>query len=371
MLHPIEPPTCMPELEILICLQQKLLDFAVINSTYSEADFRRAMGDDFVNWLIGFKSPGVKTPKIINRFFQELHAYVKCSAQEKAQILQDFVSDQNYYQMISDGSFSFSLLPQKSDAHAKASECLGEFYEFLGIGFPAILVGQPAGSPPFKKESVISGCKANNPNIEYVCPCCDNAFTDSATANEQGYTLEHYFPMSLYPSICLHPLNLVPMCSGCNARKKDIDPLNPSVAPLVRVAYEEVFHPIARPVRRHADLSFQSRPTVPDEMKFVSSNPPTYTNSIAAYKILYQIPDRWEANWKRVDKQVTSYLRRALRRLNSPLIDQPLFEVALQDAITELEDDVGQNHLCYPAVKWLSWARTNKMQDLMQSFVES
>jgi hypothetical protein len=162
------------------------------------------------------------------------------------------------------------------------------------------------------------------------------------------------------------------MCSGCNARKKDIDPLNPSVTPLIRVAYEEVFHPVARPVRQHADLSFENRPSVPDEMKFVPSNPPpTYENSIAAYRILYQIPDRWETNWKRVDRQVSSYLQRALRRLNTPSIDQALFDTALQEAITEMEGDVGQNHLCYPAFKWLSWARAHKFQDLMQSFVPS
>lgn len=372
MLHPINPPTCIPELEALIGLQQKMLDFAVANSTYSEAAFRAAVGDEFVNWLLSFKSPGVKTPKVINRFFQELHAYLHCPTPEKTQILQDFVTDQSYFQRISDGSFSFSLLPQKSDAHARAGECLGEFYEFLGMGFPAILVGHPAGSLPFRKESVINGCKANNPNIEYVCPCCDNAFTDSATANEQGYTLEHYFPKSLYPSICLHPLNLVPMCSGCNARKKDIDPLNPSVTPIIRIAYEEVFHPVARPVRRHADLNFHARPSVPDEMMFMASNPPpTYVNSIVAYRILYQIPDRWEKAWLRVDWQVKNHIKRALGRIGTQPIDEKIFDAAIQEAITELDDELGQNHLCYPALKWLSWARTHKFQDLMQSFVPS
>lgn len=372
MLHPINPPTCISELEALIGLQQKMLDFAVANSTYSEAAFRSAVGDDFVNWLLSISRAGGKVAKPVNSFFQELGIYLRFPGAEKNQILQDFISDQTYYQRISDNRFSFSLLPSKSASYTSASTCLIKFYEFLGIGYPLPLVGHPAGASAFKKVDVINGYKASNADIEYVCPCCDQTFTDSPGSNEEGYTLDHFFPKSLYPSICLHPLNLVPMCSGCNNRKGEIDPLNPTSIPAISVSYNESFHPLARPVRQHANLSFQARSSPPDAMMFVSHNPsPTYQNSIAAYKILYQIPDRWETNWKRVDRQVSSYLQRALRRLNTPLIDQPLFDSALQDAITELEGDVGQNHLCYPAVKWLSWARVNKFQDLMQSFVPS
>jgi hypothetical protein len=372
MLHPLKPPSCESELEALISLQQKTLEFASANNNYSETAFRAAVGNGFVNWLLDFKSPGVQTPKPVNRFFQELNIYLKCSTPEKTQILQDFINDQRYYKEISKSSFSFSLLPKRSDAHSKAGHCLVLFYDFLGIGYPPALVGHSVGSAVFKKESVIDGCKDKNPDVEYVCPCCDNAFTDSANANEQGYTLEHYFPRSLYPSICLHSFNLIPMCSGCNSRKGDFDPLNPSLAPLILVGYEEVFHPIARPVRYLAHLSFQPRTSVPDEMQFVSSNPPpTYENSIAAYKMLYKIPDRWEKNWKRVDKQINSYVLRALRRINPGSINQISFDAVLQEAILDLEGDVGQQHLCYPAAKWLSWARTHKFQDLMQAFMPS
>jgi hypothetical protein len=117
-------------------------------------------------------------------------------------------------------------------------------------------------------------------------------------------------------------------------------------------------------------LSFQARPNVPDEMKFVSSNPPpTYADSIAAYKVLYQIPDRWEKSLRRIDWQVKNHIKRALSRVGIQPIDENLFDAVIQEALVDLDEEVGQNHLCYPARKWLSWARVHKLQDLMQAFV--
>lgn len=369
MLHPIKPPNCIAELEKLISLQRKTLEFACTDALFRDADFEAAVGAEFVGWLNSLKHVGGKTSKTANRFIEEIRTFIKCSPAEKMQVLQDFLSDQEFYKRIEDPAFTFSLSPSKSDAHVKARDFLVEFYDFLGIGFPAILVGYATTAPAFKKEDVINGYKTTNPDIEYICPCCDSAFTDSANANEQGYTLEHYFPRSLYPSICLHPLNLIPMCSGCNSRKENIDPLNPSRLPLIHVSYQEVFHPVARPVIRYTDMDFHSRSTVPDAMDFISLTPPLYENSISAYKIMYQIPSRWETNWRRIDHQVGSYLRKAVKRLGVQTIDDRLFDDAIQEAITDLQSDIGQQHFCYPAMKWLNWARVNKFQELKQAFV--
>jgi hypothetical protein len=370
MLHPINPSGCVNELLELVNLQRKMLEFAEANSVYSDARLRSFMPNEFVDWIIILRTGSSKGAKTANRFVQELTEYVKFPQSDKRQVLADFILDQEYYTRINDSTFAFSLLPSKSNAHEVAKKCLCEYYDFLGEGYPSELVGHSVGEPAFMKEDVVSGYKSTNPNIEYVCPSCDQAFTDSPAGNEEGYTLDHFFPKSLYPAICLHPLNLIPMCSGCNHKKGQLDPLNPSVMPIIKVLYEESFHPVARSVRQHTDLGFLARASVPDEMKFISSNPPpTYANAIEAYRILYQIPSRWEVNWKRVDKQINSYLNRAVRNLNSQAIDEQLFHVALDEAIRDLEGEVGQNHLCYPAVKWLSWARVNRFQTLMNSFV--
>lgn len=44
------------------------------------------------------------------------------------------------------------------------------------------------------------------------CPICGSA---------AGITeLDHYLPKSIYPTLCVHPNNLIPICSACNDKKK-------------------------------------------------------------------------------------------------------------------------------------------------------
>lgn len=371
MLHPINSPSCINELLALVDLQKRMLEFAKANSIYSDATFRTFMPNEFVDWLVILKSTGGKaTKKMANRFTQELIDYVKYPQLDKSQVLTDFILDQEYYKRNNDASFTFSLLPAKSTAHEKAKDLLKEFYEFLGEGYPAVLVGHSPSSNSFAKSDVVAGFVETNDNVEYICPCCDSVFTDSANANEKGYTLEHYFPKSLYPSICLHPFNLIPMCSGCNSRKGDIDPLTPSTSPLIQVPYEEVFHPLSRPVRNLAILDFKPGRASLDTMEFVAQNsPPTYEKSIEAYKIMYQIPDRWSKNWTRVDDRINRTITRAKKRMIGASIDDQKFDLILQEVIEEFEDSIGKDHLSYPAAKWLEWARVNKFQDLKNSFV--
>ena len=373
MLHPINPPSCVNELLALVDLQKKTLEFAEANSTYSDVSFKAFVPSEFVDWLIALRGSTNKgSRKIANRFTQEITDYIKCSQTDKKQILIDFILDQEYFSRIEDSSFMFSLLPAKSIAHEKAKDLLKEFYELLGEGYPSVLVGLPLNTGLFLKSSVVSGYVKNNPDVEYVCPCCDSVFTDSANANEKGYTLEHYFPKSLYPSICLHPLNLIPMCSGCNSRKGDIDPLEPSVSPAIQVPYAEIFHPISRPVRTLATLDFKPTTTLIGDMEFFAQNPPpSYEQSIKAYKIMYQIPDRWNVNWTRVDNRVSRCVKRAQQRTISTGIDDQKFDLILLEAIAELEDSFGKDHFSYPAAKWLAWARTNKFQELKNSFLVS
>ncbi len=373
MLHPINPPRCLIELLHIVLLQQRMLEFAEANSRYTDAALQTVMPDEFVNWLMMLKVGNDKGARTANRFIQELNAYVKCPQLEKSQILADFESDQDYYVRKEDPAFTFSLLPSKSNTYEKARDCLREFYELLSEGYPPTLVGHPSGSNPFTKISIVEGYIATNPNIAYVCPCCDNAFTDSANADDQGYTLEHYFPKSLYPSVCMHPMNLIPMCSGCNSRKGNINPLNLSTtSSVIRVAYQEIFHPISRPVRAVAKLHFQKSSTPPDLMEFVAKNPPpTYMHSINAYSVMYQIPDRWQTNWVRVDHQIDRCVRHAIKRLDSQVADEQGFSSVLDEAIQELEEGFGRDHLSYPAANWLSWAKQHRFQELVQSFCPS
>lgn len=59
------------------------------------------------------------------------------------------------------------------------------------------------------QKTVITQMRDNN-GLNY-CPAC----------GEPGHpnTLDHYLPKSIYPYLCITPLNLFPMCDACQARK--------------------------------------------------------------------------------------------------------------------------------------------------------
>jgi len=374
MLHPINPPSCVNELLALVDLQKKTLEFAEANSTYSDAVFKAFVPIKFVDWLLNLKINGRKdAKKVATDFLNDLGQYVQYPQVEKRQVLADFIHDQSFYAEIDNPLFEFSLLSTKSIAHNLASRLLVKFYSLLGEGYPPELVGRTSGTSSFAKRDVIAGYVETNDSIEYVCPCCDNAYTtdNPRTINGQGCTIEHYFPKSIYPSLSLHPLNLIPMCDFCNNKKEDKDPLNLLLQPApLLIPYEEVFHPYSRPVRNIATLMVTSNSTLPEKLEFKAKNPPpTYGSSIEAYSIIYQIPDRWNKSRTKVDNRVALYIRRVQRRFGGVRIDDRVFDQILQEAIDELVDSFGSDHLSYPAASWLTWARVNKFQDLKSSFV--
>ncbi len=376
MLHPLNPPLCIVELNYLTGLQRQTLEFACNYLGYTDADYQTYVGVDLVAWLVGRRGSGLDADKPVRRFFQELSGLIACNPADKLCVLTDFNSDQQYYQYLDDPTFKFAFEPIKTPAHTRAKACLIAFFEFLGIsGYPMnVMAPVLGGASGFSKGDVVQAFKKANPWIEFVCPGCDNAFTDSGSGNAEGYTLEHYFPKALYPSICLHPHNLIPMCSGCNHKKEDNDPLAPLDKPTGKVypvSYNEIFHPIKRPVRSNAILDFVVKGGTED-MFFVSNDPKrTYTDSIKAYELLYDIPPRWRVIWRRIEYRVGLSIKRALRLVTSDFhvpLDHPLFEKAVDCAIKDLEDQLGGEHLCYPAMRWLIWAKQNKLPQLKQSY---
>jgi len=373
MLHPLNPPCSRRELGFLIGLQRKTLEFSCTFKTYNDADYARFVGVDFVTWLNSRRHTTLDQDKSVRKFFRDMPGLLRCDPALKNQVLSDFIHDQSFYRFFTDPTFHFLFAPSKSPAHAETTKILIYFYDFLGIaGYPAKVMSHILGSVKgFCKNDVVEGFEATNPGIQYVCPCCDNAFTDSGNGNAKGYTLEHYFPKSLYPSICLHPYNLIPMCSKCNDVKGQNDPLSPKdhYNTLHTVSYADVFHPIYRPVRSIAELLFRST-SGGEVMYFASKDSLRPLNpSITAYELLYDIPPRWKTLWKRVDKRVDDEIKRALKSLaRGQAIDPGLFDRVLQVAIEELENQCGSEYLSYPAFRWLSWARINKFTDLYSSF---
>jgi len=376
MLHPLNPPLCIPELNYLIGLQRQTLEFACNSLIYTDADYQTYVGVDLVTWLVGRNGSGLKQDKHVRKFFRDLRKLVGCNYADKLLALADFDSDQQYYQYLDDPSFRFAFQPSKTLAHTNVKDCLIVFFELLGFsGYPTnVMAPVLKGVSDFSKSDVVAGFKKNNPWIEFVCPCCDYAFTDSGSGNPEGYTIEHYFPKAVYPNICLHPYNLIPMCSGCNGKKSENDPIAPvdiATGKVYPIAYDEIFHPIKRPVRSKAILDFVAKDGK-QEMLFISlDSKRTYNDSIKAFELLYDIPPRWKVAWNRIAYRAHSSLKRALRLVTSDneiFLDQRLFEKAIDFAIRDLEDQLGSEHLSYPAMRWLIWAKQNQLIELEKTY---
>lgn len=363
MLHPLNPPACISELNHLIDWQKKVLEYARDHSRHDWSTFRSVLGDDFTDFILNNQNLSGNWGKAFRRFEQDLSRLVKCPRQDKQKVITDFNHDQTFFAHLDDLNFTFAFPHSISDAHKEAKNCLNAFYEFLSVGYPHALVPTHVGSL-FRKQDVVVGYKQTNEFVEYVCPCCDSQWTDTPGGNEEGYTLEHYFHKKMYPSICLHPFNLVPMCSGCNSRRGEKDALNPD--PSLRLLYTEIFHPIHRPVRNHAELTYQSTANGRELMGFTDlpGQSSSWADAIDAYGLLYEIPDRWQTLWKRVEQRIDRSLKACLRHfeLEGKSLNVALFSTAIDRAIIDLEENF--EHFNYPAARWLRWAKQHKFQDL-------
>lgn len=374
MLHPLNPPNCIAELNHLMDLQRRLLVLGASIAKYEDLEFVACFGSEISDWFFAKRDSGDKKDKLFVTLFQTFAAYVKCDPAEKSEVISAFDHDREFFSYLDDPKFIFEFIPSKSQAYTLASNCLKPFYEFLGrSGYPPQIM-TPIKDGGFCREDIINGFISSNPFIQYVCPSCDYVFSYIPDqTNPQGYTVEHQFPQSIYPAICLNPYNLIPMCYVCNQKKGSMDPLCPPCDPPFTIPLNEVFHSIKRPIRDNANLVFRTSSAV-EIMQFEPAKEGITQNAISGYSKLYTIPDRWQFDKIRVTKRADSNIRWALRVLSnnykSDINDEVLWK-AVELAIKEMEEKYGFEQFNYPAASWLRWAVTNKRDYLESSYKQN
>lgn len=91
-----------------------------------------------------------------------------------------------------------------------------KFYEHIvaAMRYDAV---QASEFPPFVRRLGIKSCAY-----------CNSQYSISAISSEDGndittYEIDHYFPKSKYPFLCISFYNLIPSCGSCNRRKNDND----------------------------------------------------------------------------------------------------------------------------------------------------
>lgn len=184
--------------------------------------------------------------------------------------------------------------------------------------------GFPSGSaaPKFSGRLLRQQYAAANRLQGRVCPVCvkEILFTRGEGEND------HYFPRSKFPTLTLHPYNLLPTCSDCNGssfKHEKVPFAKPDAGP---GELQTVFLPYLRPAKPEVTLS------VGENCNIVMTPSPG-TGKYTAQRIenmdrLYHLEDRWsgilsnvcddiESEWKNICAQhgTTAGRLTALREL--------------------------------------------------------
>ncbi|TAK35598.1 MAG: hypothetical protein EPO30_11840, partial [Lysobacteraceae bacterium] len=208
MLHPTNLPDCEPILQQLLDFQERLLEYACQHNDIIQAELEAEFGKDITDWLFANKAC----------VLQSLIPFSRQPQPDKGTVLADFRHDRRYPAGKDDPTFLFTLRVDNTPSPARkfAKEWLVGYYKQFAEkdGFPAfILPGVFIGL--FNKQHWWQGFLAKNPK-RYVCSVCDGTMN-------HGVTIEHYFPKAVYPTMSLHPHDLLPLCDKCNNDKGDND----------------------------------------------------------------------------------------------------------------------------------------------------
>ena len=328
MLHPIEP-VMETELRAVLAFQRDVLalacrsdlDCSIQNTRNNKGRF--VFDEQQLDAALDTRAPWVKRHPSLHARIKAVNAAVRSDASLGTRFLEIFDHDTGFEVHCDDPSFALKVGQLPAEVLKPLKELLEAFYELLSRekGF----------------ESEVTGCGGVSRRAlvrafwerHAVCPACDAAKPDAlpTTDGAVGGQCDHHLPKSAYPTLSVHPLNLVPTCSDCNAVFKGTrDPLK--IASLA-----ELFLPYRRPMFGSARIVV-SRPGAGALALAICDEPTAPTARVSAFDYAYQLLDRWTVRINgRVKGDIQNHLRRAMvNRTNDR------WGAAAVDAAAELRD---------------------------------
>lgn len=305
MFLPVKRADCTDVLNRLMHAIQRILEYSV-QSLFQPLDFQ-ALSD-----LVG---PEFAPLFSYSKIRSAIEGIFQLSYLEKLEICNAFVNDAAFDQHINDNAYCLSDL---SEGGAKALKSLFDpLYDVVGNGFP------PASSTPqFSIRLLRHRYAAVNHRQGRVCPVCvgEILFTKGEGQND------HYFPRSKFPTLTLHPYNLLPTCPNCNGpsfkhEKSPVDEIDVGPGEL-----QTVFLPYLRPAKPEVTLGVGENCNIiivpsPEASKYTPQR-------IKNMDRLYKLEDRWsgvlsnvcddiESEWESICTQHSTTAERlaALREL--------------------------------------------------------
>lgn len=331
MLHKVNLPSCVPELERIVEFQRMVLRFACEGQyafPLDEDKIKNLFGNDIGEWFWKKfytqptkrdKDGNLPAPKktTIHNSLQELTQHYLQTPQEGVDTLAAFDNDIRFADSLDDPDFRFQYPNLTETNRNLIKPLMVAFYEDLLIsGFVEAIHGD---TEKLDRDGFIASFWRNNEGLK-TCPACDRERSDvilkrnittGEIENLKIYSdADHFLPKSKYPFLSLHPFNLFPLCIPCNRSFKVardiIDKLND--APLVNI-----FHPYLRPVLEHLDLK------VYRDGNGVSLGEFTDTIGMPSRRMnnlnrVFRLNDRWIQRLRDQKENILSNLRKERRK---------------------------------------------------------
>ena len=229
------------------------------------------------------------------------------------------------------GRFSLESDPLPDAAQKILKDFFGYFYDVVlcTTHFHLNELSDPMYS---RKELAKDYFKGKNKKIRRICPVCLNTISNGETDED----VEHYFPKSKYPCLCLHPYNLYFCCSACNSRFKGTkSPLKGKQRNL-----GSIFLPYLDTVKEQVQLEFENPPDADSEivkLHPVQDGDPNAGEKIKEFNRLFSLEERWSGQLE--DYYMNLYL------WYQEKIKEKSGEMSLEQLREELEADIERNRI--------------------------
>lgn len=340
MLHRIQLPDCVPQLEQIRQFQRDVLTLACFPQVVlplTQDALQKSLGVDRGDWLWRklWKQRGNPGETSFHLALVAVIQFVQKHPDQAQAMLDAFDHDVTFHTALNDHSFHFYFNGLSEEAHKVLKPFMIAFYEdLLSAGFETAIHGQPE---KLDRDAFVESFWRANQQLE-VCPACDRQRSDKVD-NKVYDDADHFMPKSKYPFLSLHHENLVPLCISCNRSfKGDRDPVDDhSNAPLINI-----FHPYERPALDFMEVVINRDDNgVPlvafDDRDGMSSR------RIESMKRVFRLHERWPDQLRYQMEVLRDEVANAGRRWRSDAnLTEDIFQDELQEMLRQKREKCGR-----------------------------
>jgi hypothetical protein len=195
-----------------------------------------------------FWGSSFKLPRLIERedVRKGIEMLFQLSRVHRKDIHDAFCNDKDFHKNFNNPGYSL-----KSFALLKSDEKIAKAFDAVcNSAYDCICTGATYENFEYHNKKVREDF--SNINKQKVCPVCmtEQYFNNSGD-------LDHYFPRKKYPTLAVHPYNLIPTCKDCNgsANKGQKNPIDDNdIEGRIPNIFLTVFLPYLRPAHLEVDF---------------------------------------------------------------------------------------------------------------------